>query len=156
MSTPAQPLTVSLITGDSPVEFPWPIDSPYVERFWLPVVGPAVLTTARLLYRAVTVTHGYQVTFGDLAAECGISRTRFRGTLERANKFRFVQFIPETGRVAVYERVRWVGVKQGSYPLALGAVHRTLQEDVMAPLHGRDLQLAPPTMKAPLAARTRP
>lgn len=155
------PLTVSMITGDSAVEFPWPVDSEYVERFWLPVVGPAVLATVRHLHRAVVTTQypNHQVTFGDLAAACGISRTRFRGTLERANKFRFVQFIPETGRLAVYQRVRWVGV-HASYPPALAADHRALRDVMTAaswqPHPGRDLELAPPPMKAPLAARTRP
>ena len=153
------PLTVSMITGDSAVEFPWPVDSEYVERFWLPVVGPAVLATTRLLYRSVVTTQypNHQVTFGDLAAACGISSRRFRGTLDRANKFRFVQFIPETGRLAVYQRVRWVGV-HASYPPALAADHRALQDMVAESRQhpGRDLELAPPTMKAPLAARTRP
>lgn len=113
-------LTLDIVKSDSLHEYPVPLLATYVDAFWLPIAGPSVIAAARTIRFLVTedVT---EISFADLAACCGSKPSRFRPVLDRANRMRFVQFIPATGRLAVYDRVRLV--KPSVLPAPLRGLH---------------------------------
>ena len=62
-------------------------DSFYVEKFWLPIVGPTGILTARNLARRVS---GASVDLDELAAEMGCKAQAMSHTLSRLERFSFI------------------------------------------------------------------
>lgn len=87
--------------------------SPYVEEFWLPVLGPTGFVALRHLARLVAdAPGGVHVDVADLSARLGVGRrdgahARLRRTLTRLERFGLVAWRGPQ-EIAVRPRVPWL------------------------------------------------
>lgn len=77
-------LAVTITTSNDPVRDEHDITGLYVERHWLPVLGPTCFVLARHLTR--NGVH-YDVTYGELAQAIGVGPTKVRDAVKRLVSF---------------------------------------------------------------------
>lgn len=65
-----------------------PVASLYVERFWLPVLGPTASWLLRLVWREMQPEGVYGATYAELAGALGVNTKQLHHTLGRLVTFR--------------------------------------------------------------------
>lgn len=78
-----------------------PSSGPYVEKFWLPVVGPSVLALARNLERRVVTEHKSRVVLSDLAGSIGIAPAKLLNAIARGIDFHLMRLEDEGPKLSV-------------------------------------------------------
>lgn len=81
ITIPNEPHTMQVVPWDDPIVDTrgFRVDDPYVEMFWLPVLGPTATWLLRRLVSGLTVDpQGFVVDMGDLARGIGVAYTEGR------------------------------------------------------------------------------
>ena len=110
---------------------PHPVRSTYVERCWLPIIGPSALMVARIA--ATELDHGnWDVHWADLAAMVGLTGKTGPNSVVVRSVNRLVSFglaaVPQADPFAVALKLRWRALGPANIrrlPIAARDIHDT-------------------------------